>query len=93
MEGTDTRIPMCGFPLHNQDMYFQKLADNGLVPLAVARNMAEKVEVYNTAKNWDKIPEDAIARAKPSVLAKLEANKEKVRQNSTKKNKNKEISL
>ncbi len=93
MEGTDTRIPMCGFPLHNQDMYFQKLADNGLVPLAVARNMAEKVEVYNTAKNWDKIPEDAIARAKPSVLAKLEANKEKVRQNSTKKNKSKEISL
>ncbi|MBR3438259.1 MAG: hypothetical protein IKH13_01995, partial [Clostridia bacterium] len=81
MEGTETRIPMCGFPLHNQDLYFQKLADKGLVPLAVARNMAEKVEIYDTAKNWDKkdrIPEDAVARAKPSMLAKLEENKKKI---------------
>ncbi len=86
MEGTETRIPMCGFPLHNQDLYFQKLADKGLVPFSVAKNMAEKVEVYDTAKNWDMIPEDAIARAKPSVLAKLEANKDKVKQIETQKN-------
>ena len=81
MEGTDTRIPMCGFPLHNQDLYFQKLADKGLVPIAVARNMAEKVEVYDTVKNWDKkdrIPEDAVARAKPSLFKRLEEAKKKV---------------
>ena len=95
MEGTDTRIPMCGFPLHNQDLYFQKLADKGLVPLAVARNMAEKVEVYDTVKNWDKkdrIPDDAVARAKPSVIKKMESYKTEIETKKISKSKT-EISL
>ncbi len=58
---------MCGFPMHNEDLYLSRLAEKDLMP--IARAMADKVM---TKENG--IPDDAVARAKPSVIKKLEEN-------------------
>ena len=78
--GATEKVPICGFPMHNEDLYLTKLAEKGLLPVAIARTMAEKIEEHGktSAQLEQKLPEDAAARAKPSALKKLAKAQEQV---------------
>jgi hypothetical protein len=60
---------MCGFPMHNEDLYLSRLAEKGITSVAIARTLADKIILKENG-----IPDDAVARAKPSVIKKLEEN-------------------
>ncbi len=55
--------------MHNEDLYLSRLNEKSITSVAIARTLADKVILKENG-----IPDDAVARGKPSVIKKLEEN-------------------